>query len=82
MNSKFSITKRKHHIMKNNKMPIVTNTNYNNSKNNNKSLNNLNSLTIYNNNSSIDKNKKNIFNSVCSSFNKTSRLKIFWLIKN
>ena len=58
--------------MKNNKMPIVTNTNYNNSKNNNKSLNNLNSLTIYNNNSSIDKNKKNIFNSVCSSFNKTS----------
>ena len=72
MNSKFSITKRKHHIMKNNKMPIVTNTNYNNSQNNNKSLNNLKSITIYNNNSSIDKNKKNIFNSVCSSFNKTS----------
>ena len=73
MNSKFSITKRKPNIMKNNHIPYITNTLYNNSKKKNKTLNNLNSITLYQNNSSSDKNdKKKLFNSVYSSFNKTS----------
>ena len=59
--------------MKNNHIPYITNTLYNNSKKKNKTLNNLNSITLYQNNSSSDKNeKKKLFNSVYSSFNKTS----------
>ncbi len=59
--------------MNNNNIPYISNTLYNNSKKKNKTLNNLNSITLYQNNSSSDKNdKKKLFNSVYSSFNKTS----------
>ena len=44
--------------MKNNHIPYITNTLYNNSKKKNKTLNNLNSITLYQNNSSNDKNDK------------------------